>query len=113
MRLPVLALLVALCLGGLSPLQAKSHDEYLAQLRQQRFKPWHFNPWDAVLHPIDYWLKHTKEERKTARQKIWDFVQGKEFVPEGFHRVLIPAGELTLEGHLYLQDETPRPLIIM
>jgi predicted alpha/beta-fold hydrolase len=112
-RLSSLAALLLVTLALAGPARAKSQQEYLDQLRSNHFKPFHFNPWDAVLHPIDYWCKHTREERKLARKKVWDFVQGKEFVPEGFKRVLVKAGELTVEGHLYLQDESPRPLIIM
>src|SRR4051812_15665354 len=88
----VLVILVAPGVGAAAA-QAKSQEEYLAELHQAHFRPWHFNPWDAVLHPIDYWLKHTREERKAVRHKIWDFVKGREFVPEGFHPVTVQAGD--------------------
>jgi predicted alpha/beta-fold hydrolase len=109
-----LLLSALLLLGSLSGLFAqKSQQEYLTELRRMTFKPWHFNSWDAVLHPIDHWLKHTKVERREARRKVWDFLKGREFLPAGFQRIRVPAGELTLDGAVFLAAEARRPLIVM
>lgn len=95
------------------PAAAKSQAEYLQTLRLRPFKAWHFMWQAAVTHPIDYWLRHDRAERKEARGKVVDFLQGKEYLPEGFERVRVPGGKLTFEGALRLQDETPRPLVIV
>jgi predicted alpha/beta-fold hydrolase len=110
-----LAILLTILSAGLAPalVHAKSHEEYLSRLRQRVFKPWHWMPWDAVLHPIDYWVRHTTDERKRVQGKIDQFLRARELLPEGFQRTKVPAGDLTLAAALYLVDETQRPLIVL
>lgn len=98
--------LTSSCLAG-------SQDEYLKILARRDFKPWHYAPWNAVLHPIDYWFKHSREERREASRKFYNFVQGREVLPEGFHETQVRAGGITLPAALHLADEERRPLVIM
>jgi predicted alpha/beta-fold hydrolase len=91
----------------------RSQKAYLEALSAIKFNPWHFNPWDAVVHPIDYWIRHSADDRREAKEKYNDFVKGVEVLPAGFTRTKVPARDLTLAGALYLVDETPRPLVVL
>lgn len=93
--------------------EARSQAGYVQILRELKFNPWHFNKWDSVFHPVDYWYRHSSEDRKRAAQKIDDFVSGKELLPEGFVKTQVTAGDLTLRAAVYLVDETPRPMIVL
>lgn len=110
-RLVLFAVLLAV---AIAPARAqKTQDAYLAGLRRMPFRAWHFNPWDAVLHPVDYWLKHTKVERRESHRKVREFLKGEEWLPDGFRRVRVPCGEITVDGALFLAAEERRPLVVM
>lgn len=108
----LVALLLLVLSAGAASAQ-KSQDAYLGILDDVKFRAWNFMKWDMVLHPVDYWVRHSADERAEAQAKLNDFIKGTEVLPKGFQQIKVPAGDLQLAGALYLVDEVKRPLVVL
>ena len=111
-RVALLSIAILVLSAGSAAAQ-KSQSDYLSILDDVKFRAWHFMKWDSVFHPVDYWVRHSADDRAAAQVKLDAFIKGTEVLPKGFQQIKVPAGDIKLSGALYLVDEQKRPLVVL